>query len=153
MIDFSDQITELRECRWEFDVLGKRLFDLNPDVTEEEFPTQEMFAIAARILYVRYTVACIISQIQGKMESEGGMNFDTTTELMHEIYTAFDRDNDMPWILIEETVFKSSNLAQSFIERYYDILSGVLSYCEEGDISHLQRSFRDIPMREIIEEK
>ncbi len=69
---------------------------MNPDVTEEEFPTQEMFAIAAKILYVRYNIACIIAQIQGKMESEGGMDFDTTAELMNQVYIAFDRDNDMP---------------------------------------------------------
>lgn len=94
MINYRGQMRELGECKSEFDVLGKRLFDLNSEVTESDFSTQEMFALGGRIIYIRKRVADVIADIQDKLE-ENGMGEEESSDLMEVLYQEFDRDDSI----------------------------------------------------------
>lgn len=154
MIDFSQEVSELEECKKKFDTFGQRLFDLSPDVTEEEFSTQEMFALGAQIIYVRKRVADIIVAIKDRLEDEGDfldLEQDDDDDFMEKIHEAFDDDHDLLWTVIEEiAVLKRNHLSHSFIERYQDILLNVMKYCKTGDKKCLQKKFRDIPAQDML---
>lgn len=131
MIDFQDQIGELRECKDEFDRIGQRLFDLSPESREEEFSTREMFALAAQIIYVRKRVGDVIDDIQDRLVDEGEMEQDEAETLMAVLHQEFDKDNCMLGTLVEDiALLKNNELAHSFIERYEDILLSIIDYCE-----------------------
>lgn len=151
MIDFSQQIAELEECKQEFDTFGQRLFDLSLTVTEEEFSTQEMFAISAQIIYVRKRIADIIVGIKDVLDSEGDyLELEESDDTMDTIQEAFTRDDDLLPTLVEEVaVFRRNNLALSAIARYQDVLLSVVEYCRTGDKKHLQKKFRDISVEDI----
>jgi len=131
MVDFSDQIAELQECKNEFDRFGQRLFDLHGEVQEENFSAQEMFAISAQIIYVRKRVADIIVDVKDLLHEEGDYldleQDDDEDDLMEVIHEAFENDHDLVPTMIEElAVLKRNNLALSFIARYQDILLSVV---------------------------
>lgn len=129
-----------------------RLFDLNPDVSEEEFSTQEMFAIAAQIIYVRKRISDIVTAIKDRLEDEGDyLETEEIDDMMDNIQDAFAQDNDLlaPNLIEDIAVFRRSNLAISVIERYQDILLSILSYCRTGDKKCLQKRFREIPASEL----
>ncbi len=149
MIDFTDQIVELQECKNNFDVFGQRLFELHAEAQEENFSTQEMFAISAQIIYVRKRVADSIVDIYDRLQDEGDYldleQDEDEDDLMEVIHEAFENDHDLVPIMIEElAVLKRNNLALSFIARYQDILLSVVEYCKTGDRQFLQKKFRKI---------
>jgi len=155
MIDFSDQIADLYECKQEFDVFGNRLFDLYDKTQEEHFSTQEMFAISAQVIYVRKRIADIIIDIHDRLQDEGDY-FDLEQDededdLMEVIHEAFENDNDLLPTMIEElAVLKRNNLALSLISRYTDILLSIVQYCKTGDRKWLQKRFREISMEDML---
>lgn len=131
MIDFQDQIGELKGCKAEFDNIGLRLFDLNPDVKEGEFSTREMFALAAQIILVRKRVGDLIDDIQDRLVDEEEMQQDEAETLMEILHQEFDKDDCMLGTLVEDiALLKNNELAHSFIERYEDILLSIIDYCE-----------------------
>lgn len=130
MSSFEDQVAELRDCKNEFDIIGRRLFDLSPNTTEAEFSTQEMFSLSAQIIYTRKRIADVISDIQDQLVLDG-MDEDECAEMMEVLFQEFNRDDDMLGTLIEDVaVLKKNELAISFIARYSDILLSVLKYCK-----------------------
>ncbi|MBP7773847.1 hypothetical protein KA071_02030 [Candidatus Gracilibacteria bacterium] len=144
MIDFRDEIDELRECKGEFDFIGQRLFDLSPDTPEAEFSTREMFSLSAQIIYTRKRVADTISEIQEKLQ-EDGMSEDESGEIMEVLFQDFSRDDSMLGTLVEDiAALKNNELALSFIARYEDMLLSVLGYCENGDKTLIQKKFKDV---------
>jgi len=50
MSGFKEQVAELRDCKNEFDIIGKRLFDMSPNTIEAEFSTREMLSLSAQII-------------------------------------------------------------------------------------------------------
>lgn len=128
-----------------------RLFALNPDVSEEEFSTQEMFAIAAQIIYVRKRISDIVTAIKDRLEDVGDyLDTEEIDDMMDNVQEAFAQDDDLlaPNLIEDIAVLRRSNLAISVIERYQDILMSLLLYCQTGDKKCLQKRFREIPASE-----
>lgn len=131
MIDYSDQIGELQECKKEFDAVGKRLFDLEPDTEEKDFSTQEMFALSARIILIRKRVGDVIDDIQDRLVEEGGMEQEEAEILTEVLHQEFHKDDCMLGTLVEDiALLKNNQLALSVIERYEDMLLSIIDYCE-----------------------
>lgn len=152
MTDYSEEIAQLEECKTQFDSFGQRLFELFPDVTEEDFSIQEMFAIAAKIIYVRKRISDIVIAIKDRLEDEGDyLETEEAEDMMDNVQEAFAQEDDLlPSTLIEDiAVFRRSNLAISVIERYQDILLSLVWYCTTGERWHLQKKFREIPLSEM----
>ncbi len=144
MIDFSFEKDELRECKWEFDVIGRRLFDLSPETPESEFSTREMFSLGGQIIYTRKRIADVIDGIQEKLQ-EDGMSEDESAEIMETLFQDFGRDDSMLGTLVEDiAALKNNELALSFIARYEDMLLSVLGYCENWDKTLIQKKFKDV---------
>jgi hypothetical protein len=95
MIDFSPEIAEFEQCRGELGVFGKRLFALEPDTPESEFPTQEMFALSAKIILVRYKIQNILTAVEDKLDDEGVVAEDSDENPMEVIHQECDKDFDL----------------------------------------------------------
>lgn len=149
MSNFWEQISDLQECKHEFDFIGKRLFDLSPTTPEEEFSTREMFSLAAQIIYTRKRVADVVEDIQETLEGEG-MDEDESAEIMEVLFEEFSRDDSMLGTLVEDiAVLKKNELALSFIGRYEDMLLSILNYCKTGDRKVIQKRFKDVTAHEM----
>lgn len=153
MIDFSLEITELQGFKEDFDWLAQSLFELRPDIDEDEFPEQKRFAVAGQIIHTRYRVAALVTHIQNRIEEETEMEEEQVDELLEPVYHAFMNDDDLVWPMIDEiAVCMNNTFALSFISRYQDIVLSVLGYCKTWDTKCLQKKFREIPIRDFSDE-